>query len=575
MIFKILKRCLMVFIALWITVLSVFSSYKEARCAEIAIGLGVTIKGIITALTVSGVLKGVAVAGGVILGGIGLHELAQMDESDIQEFSTGLKDGFQDFVKEYEKNQLIQDNANMTEQEVISIATNKAVGIAKNFWDNAINVVDSTKSSLMLDSVNYWNKYSEIIEDMASRNLAESGGGSGSVTITPQSVISVPSYTGLNQSSNYTIMNNIGSNCIKIGNSWYCHTGQFYNGSVWGSNALNPYMAENDVAFVYYNTDDNLVTTWAVNTSTNIPYRVNQNLYGWTSNVNEVLNNTNIPIMHMSFNNVFQGNLSTFEDYISANWRTLFAVSTQGEEFTSTEQILKHIFENNGVGQLLNNGVRQMVNQNKKTMIQSGSIPIKKSSLRVYDIPESEVGAYTGSVGWDIPQVLDGSQVANPAFPRVTGETGVIAVPFPRVIPKEDSENEVVIPEDTPVEDTADPDPNPDEPEPEEPEPTIKDWVEENIGPFFPSGMDLTNIFPFCIPFDIYYMFSSLVVTPEAPVFEIPFEYPSQLKPYLGDSYTFTLDFSDFEVVARVLKVMLSLIFIFGLMRVTRSIIRG
>lgn len=572
--YNIFKRILMIFVAFWITVLSVFSSYKEAQCAEVGVvaGVAVGLKSILTALTVGGVLKGVAVAGGVILGGIGLHELATMTDEDVEDFKTGIKDSFQDFVKEYEKNQIIQDNAQITEQEAITQATNKAIGITKNFWDNAIDVTTTTGKGLTLESVDRWTKFNEVVGVMAVRDYSQTNIGS---EITSSSVISVPVLTGIN-SHTFTNMTNLGSNCAKIGNSWYITDGQIYNGYVYGG-FMSYKVNANDPVFVYYNTDTNLVNTWAVNVNTNEVYRCRPNLYGWTGNVSGVYENTNIPIMHMSYGTVFGNNDQAFYDYVSANWRSLFSVSEPEEEFTSTEALLKHIFENNGIAQSINQGVRDMVNEQKKTLIKSGDIPIKKSSLRVYDVPDSDVSGYTGEIGWDIPQGLVDSFPANPSFPRVAGETGVITVPLPNVIPKEGEDGTVVIPEDTPIEDTADigdeiPD---DEPVDPEPQPTIKDWIDENIGPFFPSGMDITNFFPFCIPFDIYYMFTSLVATPETPRFEIPFAYPSQLQPYLGESYTFVLDFADFEIVARILKIMLSLLFIFGLMKITRSIIRG
>lgn len=79
----------------------------------------------------------------------------------------------------------------------------------------------------------------------------------------------------------------------------------------------------------------------------------------------------------------------------------------------------------------------------------------------------------------------------------------------------------------------------------------------------------LEDIFPFCIPFDIYHFFEALAATPETPHFEIPFNIPGII------NYTFVIDLSDFNGVAAILRTLETLGFCVGLAFVTRKLIRG
>lgn len=60
---------------------------------------------------------------------------------------------------------------------------------------------------------------------------------------------------------------------------------------------------------------------------------------------------------------------------------------------------------------------------------------------------------------------------------------------------------------------------------------------------------DLSTLFPFCIPFDIYRMLQAFDGTPEAPHVQLPFVIQS-----IGFSYTFDLDFSAFDSVAAIMR---------------------
>lgn len=78
-------------------------------------------------------------------------------------------------------------------------------------------------------------------------------------------------------------------------------------------------------------------------------------------------------------------------------------------------------------------------------------------------------------------------------------------------------------------------------------------------------SFDLTQIFPFCIPFDIYAMLATLSATPEAPVYHVHYEGPYNIV------IDFTVDLSPWNSVASVLRTVELLAFCIGLAYVTRS----
>lgn len=108
---------------------------------------------------------------------------------------------------------------------------------------------------------------------------------------------------------------------------------------------------------------------------------------------------------------------------------------------------------------------------------------------------------------------------------------------------------------------------------------TVKDWTETNKPttpePGTESGQDdfkvedLEKVFPFCIPWDLYYLLSSLVASPVAPQFTWTFDFAG------AGQHDFAVDLSPWEPVAQVLRVGETLLFCVGLVLVTRDLIRG
>ena len=131
-----------------------------------------------------------------------------------------------------------------------------------------------------------------------------------------------------------------------------------------------------------------------------------------------------------------------------------------------------------------------------------------------------------------------------------------------------------------------DPNPNPNpNPNPDpgtDPHPTLKpnptdtpDQPESPEDEVKPYTVDLTKVFPFCIPFDLIHLFKVLDAEPEAPVFKIPIELQVN-NPFNGKSIvdykdTIVINLSDYEQPVKVIRVFEVIFFLIGLMLITRS----
>lgn len=97
-------------------------------------------------------------------------------------------------------------------------------------------------------------------------------------------------------------------------------------------------------------------------------------------------------------------------------------------------------------------------------------------------------------------------------------------------------------------------------------------YVPVNVGElstYLPTA-DLTTIFPFCIPFDLVKLIRIFNKPAFAPKWEINFE-----KSFFGVDYTFVIDMSKFDSLARIFRLLETALFIFGLIMVTRNLIKG
>lgn len=101
----------------------------------------------------------------------------------------------------------------------------------------------------------------------------------------------------------------------------------------------------------------------------------------------------------------------------------------------------------------------------------------------------------------------------------------------------------------------------------EKPEETEKPGVPEGAGGF---TADFKKLFPFCIPFDLVRAFKVFNADPVAP----KFEWTLKIK-FIDFEYKFVLDLKEFNSVAVVCRSLILILFILGLILVTRNLIRG
>ena len=99
-----------------------------------------------------------------------------------------------------------------------------------------------------------------------------------------------------------------------------------------------------------------------------------------------------------------------------------------------------------------------------------------------------------------------------------------------------------------------------------------KDEEENFDGEKMKLPVSIADKFPFCIPFDLAYLVGVLNAEPETPVLELPLEFH-----YLGFDYSqvFVVDFSFWDDVVVVLRILEDILFCAGLIVVTRHLIRG
>lgn len=124
---------------------------------------------------------------------------------------------------------------------------------------------------------------------------------------------------------------------------------------------------------------------------------------------------------------------------------------------------------------------------------------------------------------------------------------------------------------------TPDPSPNPDpSPEPNpNPDPSNPDSGDgDNSGnPDIDKGSfvrDLRTLFPFCIPFDLIDCIRLFNAEPVTPKIEVPMHFA-----FVNVDYTWEIDLKDFDGVATVCRSMFLILFIVGLVLITRTLIRG
>lgn len=575
------KRSLMLVLVAWITFVSVFHAYETTtECAE-------WIAGTIATIGAGPMLTALVVGGVVVAGGVAVYKIATTDADDYRSFASGIKQGFQEFVAEQEKQIALEQDSSLTDQEAADIGVANARETVNNFFDNAITTTKNTAKNITFNAQKYWNLYSRIIGDVADNGIDENTG-----VILPNTVINIDVWnftdkTGIvgNASSN------IGSNTFEYNGKYYLKYGTYaddkdlaldiesrYPNSfgILEERVRIPFCEVWNQGNIIYNAlrfvdvgilSQEIITFGGVTTPA--WYGTNNDI----NDINKAISLNNIPTF------VVNGRGGA-ESYIREHGYSILSVSGGSETVVpSWKRTINNTLNSTKFGDAIQTGRRQLVNEGDHiiSVFKEDSVPVNKVGLR-----ENE-GIMTGDIGWQIPQTWDDYFGGGIPFRDVVGGTGTIAVPgievIPGVLPKD-----VVIdfPADADVQDSADYPDNPaDEGEGEKPQETpekpAQDVFESQGGNFYPAAMDLTNIFPFCIPFDLIYLVEKFDIHGEnAPVITIPIMYPQIMANVIGtDRYEVVIDFSDFLVLRNIVRIFLLLGFIIGLLKMTRELIRG
>lgn len=579
------KRSLMLFLVAWITFISVFHAYETTtQCAEWVAGTIAAVGGapMLTALLIGGV---------VVAGGVAVYKIATTDAEDYRNFASGIKQGFQEFVADREKQIALEQNSSLTDQEASDIGVANARETVNNFFDNAITTTKNTAKNITFNAVKYWNLYSKIIAEVSDVGISDNNGEIGSNT-----KILTPFYNTSGIDVQYNVKSNIGSKCSVLNNKYYIQSGTY---PVLENNQLtsSEYTASSsDTMFYIPYLSVCLYTSsgrvdWTLNVlnvrKSNLQVVGSNTLYSYyfensspeqgISYLSQLMSLCTIPFYLWASTpngSTSVGPLTLFND-------DAFVVSSSGVEVPDYKRTVSNTLNNTKFGDAIQSGRRQLVNNGDwvGSIFKEDSIPVNKVGLR-----ENE-GVMTGDIGWQIPQTWDDYFGGGLPFPNVVGDTGTIAVPGREVIPGVMPKDVVIdFPADADVQDSDDyPKEHPDEGEgegekPQEiPEKPAQDVFETQGGSYYPSAMDLTNIFPFCIPFDLIYLVEKFDIHGEnAPVITIPIMYPKVMADANGnDRYDVVIDFSDFLVLRNIVRIFLLLGFIIGLLKMTRELIRG
>jgi len=136
--------------------------------------------------------------------------------------------------------------------------------------------------------------------------------------------------------------------------------------------------------------------------------------------------------------------------------------------------------------------------------------------------------------------------------------------------------NPQVVPNPNPNPDVK-PDPNPDPNPNPNPNPNPSD-IEPDLEEIDPSQVktpQLLKKFPFCIPWDIVDLVTAVSAEKKAPKFTLPFKLNSKQSSKVRIDEKVVIDFSKYENLAVICRWFFRLIFIAGLVVLTRYIIKG
>lgn len=543
--YKYLKKPFLMAIVFYMVFISVFSSYKQSvKAADVVlVGGYVALKELLTAILVGG---------GVVATAYGMDCLMNASDEDVYRFKKAVQDGFEDYCVERAERDWENINSQITTTQT---ATEYAKNVSSDFFNKALTSGKSTVKNVSLTAMNWWQEYCSILNDCYSGEF-DSSGNSGDLGFNVENVVN-PNYVkkleGYTMSGGNVTMpklnktfkgySNMGYayQCdmvvISYAGDWYVNQYNVYNHVYCFNNSFNPVSHDSNLIATHVSID-------SLDFISEIPVvMAKKDVNGWFDDSN--WSNGEVWNIAKSY---CQNYVTPIEnDDLPTAFRWL-------NDLRGNNDIVDHAFSNAG-------DVPDIIDF-------KNDIWVRKKS-----ITDAQSGGYSGSIGWDIPGADLWQKYLNGeiSLQELLSLLGALGIPKDKVGVGE-REGTISIPGDTvvdyPKDYSLDTPHDYDEPYEGEGEGSFEGYKENlNI-----TAIPLSELFPFCIPFDIILLFQKLVPDKTtAPTFEMNFEFSR----FGLQDYTYVFDFADFIILSTVLRDMLTLLFIYGLMVVTRSIIRG
>lgn len=545
------KRLTSIFLSIFIVIGVVASDYCTVMAADIPTAFWGTLEASRAWFTAMQ-------AGGAFDRGISFNQFVNTTSEQWQEVERKTMQAFKLYLFYRYQIDVTEKFPNMTVEEVRQEALRLSNITYNSFMEKAINVSDTTKEGITVQDFKYWKEFCKEFSSVSKNGL-------GSGELLPNTVINTVTYNPDNVAITSQKMENLGENCFSYNDHYYVYKGKFFNQDFDYSNVPTDRVR---IPFAYMFCSLSSYNCWKVLEYIDVnrltgdvitrQAPINSYVGGYSPSVyNQCNAQSNLPLC-------FFEDKTSYIDYTNNlvnNYAEKLSVSV-GQSALDWQYEIDDSLKNTA-GTSIKDGNAQ---QKSKEVVREGSVPVKRSSLKEEEKEGSKV--VSGVIGWDIPktEVIEAG-VADPKEENKTIEDmGIIDVPAEE-IENPDIPGEVIIPGEAEVV-------VPDEPIPI-PIP-ISDIFKIQYGPFYPTSMDITEFFPFCIPFDFAYCVNKFRVGEgEAPVIDFPIVYPKKLQPILGESYHVIIDFNDYIFLRNIIRYFLLLSFITGLMFATRSLIRG
>lgn len=550
---KCIKRILLIFISVCIIGVTVITDYQEVKAVDIPTAFWGTLeasRAFWTALQAGGGVRG---------GGVSMAAFEHSNREDMHNLQVQVMLAYTAFCIWKEKTALKTDHPDWTEEQINQQAEVDGRLASDRFQNSAINVSDTTQN-LTLKDYGYWKEFCRSMYDISVNGLNQ-------VEINPNTVIK-PHFVNNSSITNVSLMDNRGSNIIDYDGLLFLAKGQtidYVSGNVF---EIEPTNIPNDrfrVPYIgYFSTGDYIyILGYYVdfNRLSGQYIAMNRFLfknYLWVNYgieyLNRFLSNTNIVVYASNADTSVIQDIESFGQN-----KDNLAISLGSQNVEPYQQELQNALDNTEAGKAIKEGAKN----GQEEIVKDGSIPIKRTSVKTGE------ETATGAVGWDVPdaRTLEGAIAVPDTQDDVVEGMGIITVPEDVVTPKsDDTVAEWAKDEPVSIPDTRD----------EPISKPIDDVISEQGGEYYPGQISLDEFFPFCIPFDIIYLFNKFRAPERAPVITIPIMYGSGLASALGtDRYNVVIDFNDFVILRDIIRVFALIGFLIGLMQITRNLIRG